>query len=125
MGDGGSESGMTISVQAGEIQDILRWRDLYRAEMNCEIVSESIVFHDRVTTNLAPPAGALFRRVAAADAAGIATAKLDSSADWLVEMDGAIAATGGILFHYNRPYGDIFMQVAEGFRRRGLGSYVV
>jgi GNAT superfamily N-acetyltransferase len=211
VGDGG----MTFSVLAGEVQDILRWRDLYRAEMNCqivhdslhsragwtipyllqsagtmvgygsiaiggpwkgkptvfefyvlpqycarvfelfdalleasgavgievqsndplltvmlhafarEIVSESIVFHDRLTTTLAPPAGAIFRRMAAEDSAGIAAAKLDSSADWLVEMDGAIAATGGILFHYNRPYGDIYMAVAEGFRRRGLGSYLV
>ena len=29
------------------------------------------------------------------------------------------------MFHYNRPYGDIYMKVAEPFRRRGLGSYIV
>jgi GNAT superfamily N-acetyltransferase len=29
------------------------------------------------------------------------------------------------LFHYNRPYGDIYMDVAESFRRRGVGSFLV
>ena len=43
----------------------------------------------------------------------------------VTQIDCGIAATGGILFHYNRPYGDIFMEVAEPFRRGGLGSYLV
>jgi len=43
----------------------------------------------------------------------------------VVEIEGKTAATGGILFHYNRPYGDIYMEVAEPFRRRGLGSDLV
>jgi RimJ/RimL family protein N-acetyltransferase len=43
----------------------------------------------------------------------------------VVEVDGRMAATGGILFHYNRPYGDIFMDVEDGFRRRGFGSFIV
>ena len=30
-----------------------------------------------------------------------------------------------MLWHYNPPYGDIYMEVAEPFRRRGLGSYLV
>ncbi|MCI0353180.1 MAG: GNAT family N-acetyltransferase [Acidobacteriales bacterium] len=34
-------------------------------------------------------------------------------------------ASGSILFHYNRPYGDIYMAVAKPFRQRGLGSYFV
>jgi GNAT superfamily N-acetyltransferase len=211
MGDGG----MTFSVLAGEVQDILRWRDLYRAEMNCqivhdslharagwtipyllqsggtmvaygsiaiggpwmgkptvfefyvspqwrgrvfdlfealleasgavgievqsndplltvmlhafarEIVTESILFHDRLTTTLVPPAGTLFRRATPDDAAAIAAQRLDRDASWVLEAEGTIAATGGILFHYNRPYGDIYMAVAEAFRRRGLGSYLV
>ena len=40
-------------------------------------------------------------------------------------LKAKIAATGGILFHYNRPYGDIYMEVAEPFRKRGLGCYLV
>jgi len=86
------------------------------------VTSESILFHDKLTTNIAPP-GVFFRKATAADA-------LDVSPDQLtwhgvVEVGGKVAATGGILFHYNRPYGDIFMDVAEPFRRRGLGSYLV
>lgn len=43
----------------------------------------------------------------------------------MLELDGNVVAQGGILFHYNRPHGDIYMEVAEPFRRRGLGSYFV
>ena len=39
--------------------------------------------------------------------------------------DGETVATGGVLFHYNAPYGDIYMEVAEPFRRRGLGAFLV
>ena len=42
-----------------------------------------------------------------------------------MEVDGIVAATGGILFHYNHPYGDIYMDVPEEFRRRGFGSFIV
>lgn len=45
--------------------------------------------------------------------------------DWVTEADGAIVATGGFLCHYNPPYGDIYMEVAESARRRGYGSYMV
>ena len=43
----------------------------------------------------------------------------------MLDVDEEAAATGGILFHYNRPYGDIYMDVKEPFRRRGLGAYLV
>jgi len=45
--------------------------------------------------------------------------------EWCLELDGKVAGKGGILFHYNRPYGDIYMEVAEPFRGRGLGAYLV
>ena len=86
------------------------------------VVSESILYHDKLTTTHSP-AGATFRRATSADDSQIPPDQLDSHG--VVEVDGTIAATGGILFHYNRPYGDIFMQVAEPFRRRGLGCYLV
>ncbi len=76
------------------------------------IVSEKIIFEDRITTHHASP-GAVLRRRDAPDQ------------DWGLEVDGTIAATGGILYHYNRPYGDLYMEVAEAFRLRGLGCYLV
>jgi GNAT superfamily N-acetyltransferase len=45
--------------------------------------------------------------------------------DWLLENEGRIIATGGIGFHYNRPYGDLFMEVDEPFHRRGYGQFLV
>jgi GNAT superfamily N-acetyltransferase len=87
-----------------------------------DVVSGSILFHDKLTTLLAPPA-ASFRRATPADHPQIPPHQLWSHG--VVEVEGAVAAKGGILFHYNRPYGDIYMEVAEPFRRRGLGSYLV
>ena len=193
---------MTISVKPVTVEDILRWRDLYRQEMRCQIVhdnmharpswtqpylvevggaaagygsiliggpwtgtrivfefylapqhragvfdafrslltvseataikaqtndslltvmlhawaknivSEAIVFEDKLTTALTLDGAALRRRG-------------EPDHDWCLEIDGAIAATGGILYHYNRPYGDIYLEVTETYRQRGLGSYLV
>ena len=87
-----------------------------------DVISESILFHDKLTTNHAPP-GATFRRATSGDGLDIRPEQLDSHG--VVEIDGKVAATGGILFHYNPPYGDIYMEVKEPFRRRRLGSYLV
>jgi GNAT superfamily N-acetyltransferase len=91
---------------------------------SCDVASESILFHDRQTTAHAPPE-AVFRRACADDAASFVEQQLDAEAGWLVSAGGVIAAAGDILYHYNRPYGDIYMKVAEPFRRRGLGTYLV
>jgi len=86
------------------------------------VTSESILFHDKLTTALSPP-DAVFRLATVADALDVAQEQLK----WhgVVEADGKVAASGGILFHYNRPYGDIYMEVAGPFRRRGLGAFLV
>jgi len=88
------------------------------------VTSESILFHDKLTTAHSPP-GAIIRRTTPEDAGQILEQQLDSEANWVVVVQGKIAAAGDILFHYNRPYGDIYMKVAEPFRKRGLGSYLV
>ena len=86
------------------------------------VSSESILFHDKLTTVHAPP-GAVFRSATTADALNVSPDQLK----WhgVVEVEGEVVATGGVLFHYNRPYGDIYMEVLEPFRRRGLGSFLV
>ena len=88
------------------------------------VASESILFHDKVTTAHALP-DALFRRATPEDAGQMAEQQLDSQARWLVAVGGVVAGAGDILFHYNRPYGDIYMAVGESFRRRGIGTYLV
>ena len=76
------------------------------------ITSGSIVFQDKLTT-ANQIAGAALRQ------------RPEPDSDWAVEMNGEVVATGGILYHYNRPYGDIYMEVVEAFRQWGLGSYLV
>lgn len=76
------------------------------------MATEKIVFADQVTTHHHIKGAVLTRR-------------LEPEEHWVVEMDGHVVANGGILYHYNRPYGDIYMEVAEAYRRRGIGSYLV
>jgi GNAT superfamily N-acetyltransferase len=83
-----------------------------------------VLFHDAATSSLAVP-DATFRRASEADREALADRKLEPDAGWLIEDVDGVAAAGGILFHYNVPYGDIYMAVAEPSRRRGYGSYLV
>lgn len=86
------------------------------------VTSESVLFHDKVSTSHRP-IGATFREPTAKEARDVPGDQLR----WygVVEVEGMVAASGGILFHYNRPYGDIFMETSEPFRRRGLGAFLV
>ena len=88
------------------------------------ITAESLLFYDASVTRLACPDG-LFRRAAPADAASTFSHQHEPVGDWVVEADGAVVATGGFACHYNPPYADIFMEVAESARGRGFGSYLV
>lgn len=89
-----------------------------------EVSSESILFRDGFTTSLAQP-GAVLRRAELGDASSIAAADLDPEATWVLEQEGHVVAAGDILYHYNRPYGDIYMKVAQEYRSRGLGAFLV
>jgi GNAT superfamily N-acetyltransferase len=88
------------------------------------IERNEVLFHDALTTHLAMP-DTTFRKITEADRAHMSARELDCESGWLLEAGGEIVATGGILFHYNVPYGDIFMAVAEPYRHRGFGSYLV
>ena len=85
---------------------------------------EKVLFHDLRTTTL-PANGTIFRRVTTGDAARIFPHHVEPVGDWLLEKAGTIVATGGVLLHYNRPYGDLHMEVAAPSRREGFGSYLV
>jgi len=89
-----------------------------------KIKSETILFHDAFTTSLCVP-GITYRKADASDPTRMFPHAVEPVGDWVIEAAGKIAATGGILFHYNLPYGDIYMEVADPFRRRGFGSYLV
>ena len=86
--------------------------------------AEAILFHDRFETRIVPE-GSGFRPRQAEDVERLRKFELDSSAGWVATFDGEIAGAGGVLYHYNRPYGDVYMKIAEPFRGRGLGAYLV
>jgi len=88
------------------------------------ITSERIVFRDGVITAL-PANGAVLRPLTGIQEVRAAIERRQGGGEWQLEVGGTAVGKGGILFHYNRPYGDIYMDVAEPYRRRGLGSYLV
>lgn len=89
-----------------------------------DLTSDTILFSDAMTTNLDLP-GVKLRPLTDDDRATIFNHTIEPVGEWGLESDHRIVATGGLFFHYNPPYGDIYMEVEEAFRRRGLGSYLV
>jgi GNAT superfamily N-acetyltransferase len=86
--------------------------------------TEKILFQDASNPALAAN-GAVLRRVTSNREVQTAIERRQGGGEWLLELGGAVVGKGGILFHYNEPYGDIYMEVTEPFRQRGLGSYFV
>jgi GNAT superfamily N-acetyltransferase len=86
--------------------------------------AESIPFEDRFETRLQPEAAG-FRPREVGDVELLKAFELDDTAGWVVTLNGSIAGAGGILYHYNRPYGDIYMKIAGPFQCKGLGAYLV
>jgi GNAT superfamily N-acetyltransferase len=89
-----------------------------------DIWSEKIVFHDAITTAL-PASGAIVQRLTSDQETWNAIAQRQGGAEYQLLLDGATVATGGLMFHYNVPYADIYMETVEPFRGRGFGSYLV
>jgi GNAT superfamily N-acetyltransferase len=88
------------------------------------ITSEAIVFRDELTTRLVPN-GATLEQVTSDDDIHAAIAARQGGGEWRLHVGGDTVATGGLLFHYNPPYADLYMDVVESCRRRGFGAYLV
>ena len=76
------------------------------------VTPDHVLFADGLTTSLPRPDG-VWRR------------KPGDEEEWQVVIDDTVAASAGLLFHYNPPFADVYMDVHESFRRRGFGSYAV
>lgn len=95
-------------------------------ELATDVTTGKILFAEgRTTTLAAPAAGARVRPIADADEARVFADEVEPVGEWAVEAGDEIVATGGLAFHYNPPYGDIYMEVAASQRRRGYGSWLV
>jgi GNAT superfamily N-acetyltransferase len=109
----------TIEAQTNDqLLAVLLW------DIAADVSSDSILFADAMTTALTVP-GATLRRLRRAERPKVFAHSVEPVGDWAIEHEGRVVATGGLMFHYNRPYGDIYMEVAETHRRHGFGSYLV
>jgi len=88
------------------------------------ITAEAVLFADGFISHVECPGGTL-HQVTEAEKTHVFEHKVEPVGDWVIEIDGAAVASGGALFHYNPPYGDLYMEVREDHRRRGFGSYLI
>jgi GNAT superfamily N-acetyltransferase len=89
-----------------------------------ELATEKVVFRDDETTSHTIPAATLRCLTPAAEIQK-AIAVRAGGGEWALEVAGTAVGKGGILFHYNPPYGDIYMEIDEPHRCRGYGGYLV
>ncbi len=89
-----------------------------------DIVSERIVFADQSATRHSGN-GAVLRQLTPDNEVRACMDLRQGGGQWNLECDGTVIGSGGILFHYNRPYGDIHMEIHEPFRRQGFGQFLV
>lgn len=89
-----------------------------------DITSEAIVFRDGVTT-AHQVNGAVLQPLTPDEEVRASIDERQGGPEYLLQVDGTPTGKGGILFHYNRPYGDVYMEIDEAFRGRGFGGYLV
>jgi GNAT superfamily N-acetyltransferase len=91
-------------------------------EFSTCIAADIMLFEDHSVTRHRVP-GALFRPRQAGDS--VFRHRIEPVGDYVIELNGQVAATGGFMLHYNHPFADLYMEVSEAFRGRGLGGYLV
>ena len=91
-------------------------------EFSKSVSSSVILFSDHTVTNLNIPELA-FRRKTETDV--LFEHKGEPEGSHVIEWNGEVIATGGFLLHYNFPFSDLYMEVKEDARRKGVGSYLI
>ncbi|MEP6948650.1 MAG: GNAT family N-acetyltransferase [Ginsengibacter sp.] len=89
---------------------------LYEYSQN--INAEAILFEDNLQTNF-DISGVIFTRKPAE------RSNIDDVGGYVLEQNGEVAATGGFMLNYNKPYADIYYDVKENFRQKGFGSLII
>lgn len=86
--------------------------------------TEAVVFRHGEDTQI-PSNGARLSQVTSGEEVQKAIQQRRGGGEWLLKLGDQVVGKGGVLFHYNPPYGDLHMEIAEPFRRRGWGSYLL
>jgi RimJ/RimL family protein N-acetyltransferase len=100
--------------------DLLLSAMLYEFAQN--INSEVVLFEGHAVTEYMIP-GVVFRPRKEDDS--IFEHKVEPVGEYVLELKGEVVATGGYFLHYNMPFADLYMEVKENFRRKGLGSFIL
>jgi len=100
--------------------DLLLSAMLYEFSQN--INAEVVLFEDHAATEHFIP-NVVFRARKENDS--IFEHKVEPVGEYVLELGGEIVATGGYFLHYNMPFADLYMEVSENFRRKGLGSLLI
>ncbi len=82
-----------------------------------ESAREHFLFEDSTAPAPSAPAGVVLRRRVETDSG--------PDGEWVACVDSKVIGAGGYLTHYNPPYVDLFIEVTEAWRGRGVGSYLV
>jgi len=86
------------------------------------ISSDVVLFEEHLVTDLVVP-GVVVRRRQESDE--IFPHIVEPIGEYVAELKGEIVATGGFMLHYNPPFADLYMEVREDCRRRGIGSFLL
>jgi len=80
-------------------------------EFCASVNSDTVLFKDHVVTNHVIP--------------GAAVRHGEKAGEYVLELGGEVVASAGFLLHYNKPFADLWMEVREDQRGRGLGSFAL
>jgi len=86
------------------------------------ISADVVLFEDHSVTGLASRSVLVRRRQ---DIDQIFPHTVEPVGEYVAESNGEIVATGGFMLHYNHPFADLYMEVREDCRRRGIGSFLL
>lgn len=112
-------------IQTAQVPNIeCQSNDLLLSSMMFEfgknISSKIILFEEGYQTDLSQP-DVVFRKRRPEEMGW----KKEAMGDFVLEKNNELVASGGFLMHYNIPFADLYMEVHPGFRRQGLGSFIL
>ncbi|MET6998421.1 GNAT family N-acetyltransferase [Chitinophaga defluvii] len=83
-------------------------------EHSQHIDAEAILFEDCFQTSFTIPDTILIKSI-----------QQNDDYPYLLKQHSEVVASGGLMLNYNMPYADLYYEVKEPYRQRGLGSLIV
>lgn len=87
-----------------------------------DIRSDAVLFEDHAVTQYHIAGAAVRPRQ---DDDRVFEHTVEPVGEYVLEIEGEIAATAGFMLHYNEPFADLYMEVRPDRRRRGFGAFIL